>query len=48
MESEWISTKVGFPTIHSTGCSDELLVYTKCGAYWLARLKIIAEIDKMA
>ena len=48
MESEWISTKVGFPTIHSTGCSDELLVYTKCGAFWLARLKIITQIDKMA
>lgn len=48
MESEWISTKIGLPIIHDTDCSDEVLVYTKCDTYWLARLKIIDQIDKMA
>lgn len=48
MESEWISTKIGLPIIHNTDCSDEVLVYTKYDTYWLARLKIIDQIDKMA
>lgn len=48
MESEWISTKIGLPIIHDTDCSDEVLVYTKYDTYWLARLKIIDQIDKMA
>lgn len=47
MESEWISTRIGLPTIHDTDCSDEVLVCTKYDTYWLARLKIIDQIDKM-